>query len=356
MQPGEVKYVQGSGAKPYELKNTGGVLSCSCPAWRNQSAPIDRRTCKHLKGLLGEAAELVRVGGGLALMAAAVEVNSMPERKLRPDEKAKLNGPPVMLAHSFDEADVDPTGWWVSEKLDGVRAYWDGTRFISRQGNTFHAPAWFTEGLPPFPLDGELWMGRKKFQETISVVKRLDGGERWRQVCFVVFDAPARPGPFEERLAFASAWLPGGSGQRPANWKPAKYMRVLEQVRLESATLLKPLVDGLVATGAEGVMLRKPGSAYEVGRSWSLLKCKPFQDAEGVVVGHEPGNGRHKDRLGALVVRAADGKQFNVGTGLSDAERRDPPKVGATITYRYTELTAGGTPRFPRFITVRDYE
>jgi DNA ligase-1 len=100
-------------------------------------------------------------------------------------------------------------------------------------------------------------------------------------------------------------------------------------------------------------MLRQPGSAYQAGRSPTLLKVKTFADAEARVVGHEPGRGRHKGRLGALLVELPDGVRFAVGTGLTDAERADAPPVGSTITFRYQELTDGGVPRFPSYVGVR---
>src|SRR5215211_5227930 len=104
--------MKGSGAKPYVLKNTGGVYSCTCPAWRNQSVGIERRTCKHLRKLRGDAAEETRLGG--ALPAKPVQVTT-----------GGVTGPAVLLAETWDGV-IDPTGWWLSEKLDGVRAYWDG--------------------------------------------------------------------------------------------------------------------------------------------------------------------------------------------------------------------------------------
>ena len=146
---GQTAEMQGSGAKPYVLKNTGGVYSCSCPAWRNQSIAIERRTCKHLRKLRGDAAEEARVGGALPQRPANASGDG--------DEAA---GPPLLLAESWDNA-ADLSGWWMSEKLDGVRAYWDGKQFLSRQGNLFHAPQWFIDGLPGIALDGELWIGRQ---------------------------------------------------------------------------------------------------------------------------------------------------------------------------------------------------
>ena len=371
---GQPQYIKGSGAKPYELKNTGGVFSCTCPAWRNQGVAIDKRTCKHLKALLGDASELARtlgaiqqVGTNTARTSSTTPNVSKPPssgdvykqsiidraaaegRNLRQDEKAKVNGPPVLLAHSFEDSDVDPTGWWVSEKLDGVRAYWDGQNFISRQGNIFHAPAWFKAGLPAHTLDGELWMGRQMFQKTISVVKRQDAGLEWKAVTYVVFDHPDHPGTFEERMAALEA-LFAVEMVHEANVRVHKHSRCKDRVWLGEELLR------IEANGAEGLMIRKPGSLYEAGRSHTLLKVKPFKDAEAKVVGHKPGKGRHKGVCGSLTVEMPNGKQFDVGSGLTDAERRNPPKVGATITYRYTELTNDGLPKCGSFVAVRDYE
>src|SRR5947209_5359167 len=173
---GETTEMKGSGASPYVMKNTGGVYSCSCPAWRNQSAAIERRTCKHLRAFRGDAVEDARCGMDLV-------------RPSRAGNEEEGSAPPLLLAHTW-ERDVDLTGWWMSEKLDGVRAYWNGARFVSRLGNTFHAPDWFRERLPEMVLDGELWGGRKKFQRTVSTVRRQDKSEAWREIVYVVFDAP----------------------------------------------------------------------------------------------------------------------------------------------------------------------
>lgn len=334
LEDGQTFEMQGSGAKPYVLKNTGGVYSCSCPAWRNQSVAIERRTCKHLRRLRGDAAEEARLGGEL------------PARPVRPktssaggEEGGGSDGPPLLLAESWDVA-FDPAGWWMSEKLDGVRAYWDGSRFISRLGNEFLAPEWFVEGLPSSPLDGELWLGRKNFQRAVSIVRRRDKTELWRDVRYVVFDAPAAGGGFEERLAFIHDALASG---RPA-FAEAHVQALcggFGELRAELAR-----VEGL---GGEGLMLRKPGSKYESGRSSTLLKVKNFHDAEAVVTGHQAGAGKHKGRLGALLARFPSGVEFAVGTGFSDRERAAPPPPGSVIVVRYQELTESGAPRFPSY-------
>lgn len=326
---GQSVEMQGSGRLPYVLKNVGGVYSCSCPAWRNQSVGIERRTCKHLRKLRGEEAEQQRIGA--ALPAPAKEAGG-------DDAKA----PPLLLAHTW-ENDIDLVGWWMSEKLDGVRAYWDGKQIYSRQGNLFHAPDWFIAGLPSVPLDGELWLARKSFQRTVSIVRRQDKSDHWKELSFLVFDAPAQNDPFERRMEFIRDTLL--ASERPFALPLAhQQCKDLEHLRSELAR-----VEGL---GGEGLMLRQPGSRYESGRSATLLKVKTFHDAEAQVLKHVPGAGRHKGRLGALLVQLPNGTKFSVGTGFTDNQRNNPPPVGATITFRYQELTDGGVPRFPSFVRV----
>ena len=268
LQDGETTEMQGSGAKPYVLKNTGGVYSCSCPAWRNQSIAIEKRTCKHLRKLRGDAAEEARVGGAL------------PRRPVKTGGEEggedSAGGPGLLLAESWDNTS-DLSDWWMSEKLDGVRAYWDGKQFLSRQGNIFHAPDWFIEGLPATPLDGELWIDRKKFQRTVSIVRRQDKTDLWSEVRFLVFDAPAAAGGFEDRIAFLQEALAKGA---------AKFARQHAHERCKNLEALRAELARIEALGGEGLMLRQPGSRYVAGRSTTLLKVKTFHDAEAIVVGH----------------------------------------------------------------------
>jgi DNA ligase-1 len=319
--------VQGSARLPYILKNVGGVYSCTCLAWRNQSESIERRTCKHLRQYRGNAAESQRVG--LAVPS--------------PPSIVKHTAPPLLLAETWD-GEQDVTGWWLSEKLDGVRAYWDGSRFLSRQGNPFYAPAWFRAELPLEPLDGELWLERKSFQRTVSIVRRQDESELWRAIRFVIFDAPSHPGTFEERLEHF---------RRRFERHPAPFLQVLPQQQCRGAEHLRHELAEVERLGGEGLMLRQRGSLYEPRRSPTLLKVKRFLEAEARVLAHEPGAGRHRGRLGALVVELPGGVRFAVGSGFTDRERELPPAIGSTITFRYQELTERGCPRFPTFVRVR---
>lgn len=252
--------------------------------------------------------------------------------------------PPILLAHKWKN-ESDPTGWWMSEKLDGVRAYWDGTTFYSRMGNVYHAPEWFTNQLPRDPLDGELWLGRGTFQECVSIVRR--GAHRtplqWRKIKYIVFDTPAYPDVFEARQSYAEALL--AMHRSPyASWH--------QQVQCIGRDHLEETLKLVESHKGEGLMLRQAKSMYMVGRSHTLLKVKTFHDDEALVVGYEPGEGKHTGRLGALKVLLPNGTEFKIGTGLTDVEREAPPPVGATVTYRYQELTDDGVPRFPSYVRV----
>jgi DNA ligase-1 len=331
---GESVEMQGSGAKPYILKNVGGVYSCTCPAWRNQSIGIEKRTCKHLRKYRGDAAEESRIGG---------ELPARPVKAKSDDGDEAGSEPQLLLAESWDNV-LDPAGWWMSEKLDGVRAYWDGKQFLSRQGNLYHAPDWFVAGLPNVPLDGELWLDRKAFQRAVSIVRRQDKGEQWRSIRYLIFDAPAATGPFEDRVAFLQDGIHG--------WKN-EFTAIHDHTQCRDVDHLRAELRRIEALGGEGLMLREPASKYVAGRSTTLLKVKTFHDAEATVIRHEPGKGKHTGRLGALAVRLPNGKEFSVGTGFSDRDRAQPPPVGSLITFRYQELSDAGIPRFPSFVGLR---
>lgn len=252
----------------------------------------------------------------------------------------------VMLAKTY--SDQDPRGWLMSEKLDGVRALWDGTQLLTRNGNTIHAPEWFTDALPTTALDGELWSGRGQFQRTVGAVRRHSPiAAEWENIIYMVFDAPATEGGFEDRIEAAQ--------QQTMLAQRSGVVQVVQQVVCGGASNLDAFYDHLTNQGAEGVMLRRPGSAYEAKRSANLLKRKPTLTDEAEVIGHEPGKGRHSGRVGALLCRWK-GVVFSVGTGLSDALREAPPAVGALVTFSFQCLTDSGVPRFPVLIAERDYE
>ncbi|MBT6230095.1 MAG: DNA ligase, partial [Candidatus Scalindua sp.] len=241
---------------------------------------------------------------------------------------------PVMLAHQWDKKS-DIKGWWMSEKLDGARGYWTGKELISRQGNIFHAPEWFTRNFPSTPLDGELWIGKQHFSELISIVRRKNADTEWKKVRYFVFDAPEIEGGFEKRLDFARRWFLE---------HPNLFTEVLEQQICSSKEHLQRKLLEIESLEGEGLMLRRPGSPYTVGRTHDLLKVKTFEDAEATVIKHLPGSGKHAGRLGSLLVELPNGIQFAIGTGFSDQERNNPPPVGSVITFKYCGFYKSGIP------------
>ena len=242
----------------------------------------------------------------------------------------------VMLAKNYKNQNID--GWLCSEKLDGVRAVWDGYQFWSRSGTKLQVPYNFYSDLPPVILDGELFGGRGQFDTTSGIVRLKKGTyEQWSGLQFHVFDTPAMAEfPFEERYGYLQKLI---SGQR--------HLKMCEQRKI-SNEVLPTMLEEVFAEGGEGLMLRKPGSLYEYKRSSALLKVKKMQDAECIVIGHEEGSGKYRGMCGALMCQYR-GKMFKVGSGLTDALRRNPPKMGATITLGYMELSKNGIPRHPTF-------
>ena len=252
--------------------------------------------------------------------------------------------PRLMLATDYREG-VAVADYYVSEKLDGVRGHWDGRALWTRGGNRIEAPEWFTAGWPRVPMDGELWIGRGRFEEASGIV-RTRGGEHpgWREMRFMVFDLPAHEGAFTQRLAAMRALLAAAG----VAWlRPVEQTLVADEAELQAR--MRAVVDG----GGEGLMLHHRDARYLAGRSVGVLKLKPFDDAEARVVGHTPGRGKYAGMVGALVVERADGLRFRIGSGLTDALRAEPPPVGAHVTYRYSGHTAAGVPRFARFLRVR---
>jgi len=254
--------------------------------------------------------------------------------------------PPKIILSKVYQQGIDLGNYWVSEKLDGVRAYWDGQQFKSRQDNIYHAPHWFTANLPKQPLDGELWIGRNTFQQLISTVrKKRPNHDAWREVKYMVFDLPGSKMPFTTRLAKLKELIP----------QTDQNMRLVEQFRVSDHTQLMARLDEVIAAGGEGLMLHHNDSLYLAGRSSNLLKVKRSQDAEAVVTRHLAGKGKFKGMLGSIEVALPDGQHFRIGSGFSHQERRKPPPIGSTITYRYFGLSKKGIPRFASFLRVREH-
>ncbi len=254
---------------------------------------------------------------------------------------------PLMLAKHW-QAGLDPADFLVSEKLDGVRAFWDGKVLRFRSGRPIAAPAWFTAALPTTPLDGELWLGRHSFDRLSGIVRRsVPIDAEWHALRYMIFDLPRDPGVFGERAARISSLLAGAG---------VPWLQAVEQTRVpDRATLHRQLQQG-VSDGAEGLMLHRADAAWTAGRSDALRKLKLIPDEDARVIAHLPGKGRHAGRMGALLLEMPSGQRFALGTGFTDAQRDTPPLPGETVTYRYRDRTPAGLPRFASFLRVREAE
>lgn len=248
--------------------------------------------------------------------------------------------PELMLLQEYKNQDL--AGWVMSEKLDGVRGFWDGKQLLSRQGNPFLPPDYFLKNFPPFAIDGELFSERGKFEEISSIVRSAEP-KGWYKLKLHVFDVPNAAGNLSERLTTLERYLVEN---------PSPYIAIIPQIAIQDKSHLQQFYQDILSKGGEGVVVRNPDAHYVHGRSAQILKLKPVFDEECQVVAHHKGKGKYQDKLGALTCENHRGR-FRIGSGFKDKERENPPQIGSTITYKYRGLTEAGKPRFATFLRVR---
>ena len=251
-------------------------------------------------------------------------------------------------------------GWLVSEKLDGVRAYWDGRNLLSRNGKILAAPEGWSAHFPSFALDGELYTARGEFEKIQSIVMDKTPNEAaWSEIKFHVFDVPEASGGLLERLSELEKFI-------LKNPQAGQNLKIIKQVKVKDNAEFEAFAEAVIAKGGEGAVVREPNAPYERKRSKNALKYKKFKDAECEVTEVNAGTGKYAGLMGSVTCKAfsaagsnADeqiphGVKFKVGSGFSDLQRANPPKIGSIITYKYQNLTAKGLPRFPVFLRVRE--
>ncbi len=239
---------------------------------------------------------------------------------------------------------IDIEHYFVSEKLDGMRGYWNGKHIYSRKGHKINSPKWFTQGWPNIPMDGEMWIARDKYQQLLSCVRRKTPGPCWKKVKFMIFDLPNNTEMFSVRV---------DKMEQLTSQVLSPYLQVIKQEKVSSLDELYNRLNTTIAKHGEGLMLHRDNAYYIVGRNPALLKLKKNQDAEAEVIAHIEGKGKYKGLLGSLKVKNSDGIIFKIGSGFNDKERENPPKVGSTITYIYNGYTQSGIPRFARYWRLR---
>lgn len=236
--------------------------------------------------------------------------------------------------------------YWLSEKLDGIRGYWNGTQLLTRQGNLIHSPKWFTQHWPDNIVDGELWIKRDHFQQTLSCVRKKHIDEAcWQLVRFMMFDLPEHRGTFTERIT---------AMQKLTKEVNSPFLSMIKQFKIETAEQLDQTLNKIVKDNGEGLMLHHGSAYYHVGRTTNIMKLKKHQDAEAVVIAHIEGKGKYQGMLGALQVKTVEGITFKIGSGFNNKERAEPPAIGSLITFKYNGKTRAGIPRFARFFRIRE--
>lgn len=258
---------------------------------------------------------------------------------------AKENAPDILLAQVY-KSGINVRAYLVSEKLDGVRAIWDGKYFQTRQGNPIHAPVWFTQNFPNIAMDGELWIARGQFDAVSGAVRKdTPVDAEWQKITYQIFELPNAKGTFEARVQQINHLV------KQAN---SPYLKAVPQFQVKDENTLKNKLNQVVKAHGEGLMLHLASAEYVTGRSHVLLKLKPYLDAEAIVVGYVAGRGKYQGKMGALLVENSDGMRFKLGTGFSDQVRENPPKIGSMVTYTYKDITKTGKPKFASFLRVRD--
>lgn len=253
-------------------------------------------------------------------------------------------GPPLLQHANTYTGSQDVAGWLMSEKLDGIRGYWTGKQLFTRQGRVIHAPPWFTENFPPFALDGELWRKRNDFAFVQQTVLDAVPSKNWREITYNIFEVPGADGDFPARLDKAGRWF---------DVYPATHVRIIEQIGCQGTDHLDAFLGSIESMGGEGIVIKDPSLAFQAGRSAHVLKVKNFSDMEGTVIAYNPGKGHFEGLLGSLTLRLENGIQFKLGTGFTLAQRKSPPPIGASVTFKYHGFTRNGVPRFASFMRVR---
>lgn len=252
--------------------------------------------------------------------------------------------PRIQLAKPFKQPD-NIQDYFISEKLDGIRGHWNGKQLLTRSGNVINAPTFFTLGWPEEPLDGELWFKRQAFEETLSIItKQSPNNAQWQKIRFMVFDLPKYQGMFSQRVT---------EMEQMADRYHSTYLAFIKQFKVDSNEHLQQVFSGVIRRGGEGLMLHHQNALYKSGRNKQLMKLKPFSDDEATVIAHIEGKGKYQGQLGALKVRTDQGIVFKIGSGFSDVERKNPPKIGSIITFKYSGKTKRGVPRFASYLRVR---
>lgn len=247
--------------------------------------------------------------------------------------------PELLLLKTYK--DQNTTNWVMSEKLDGIRAYWDGKQLLSRSGKIIHAPQWFTKGYPDFEIDGELWSKRDDFENISSIVRDKVPSKNWEEIKHYIYEVPNAKGMLFQRLAKVKPY-------------ENEYIKILPQIIIKNKQQQNDFLQEIEEKKGEGIVVRDPNTLYINKRTSKALKIKNFKDTECKIIGYTEGKGKYLDKVGAIICQFPSQIIFKIGSGLSDKFRNNPPKIGTTITFKYQNITKYGKPRFPIYLRIRE--
>ena len=250
----------------------------------------------------------------------------------------------LQKAYIYDKKIHNIKNWYMSEKLDGIRAYWTGKELLSKNGNKINAPYWFIKDFPSFELDGELWTKRDDFENIQNIVLDENPSSKWEEITYNIFEVPNTSGNFDKRLEKIKLWL---------QKNPNKYINIIPQKVCKDESDLDNYLKDLLEKKAEGIILKNPKLEYFAGRSNDILKVKKFYDDEGLIIGI---NYTKNNEFKSLKLQLNNGIVFNLGGGFSNIERQNPPKVGDIVTFKYYTFTKNNKPKFASFLRVRNKE
>lgn len=236
------------------------------------------------------------------------------------------------------------SGWYMSEKLDGIRAYWDGKNLYTKNGNVINTPKDFTKNFPSFELDGELWSKRGDFENIQSIVLDKTPSSKWKELTYNIFEVPNTKGDFLTRLQKAKDWF---------NKHSNKNVNIIKQIKCEDEEHLITFLDEIIQLKGEGIIVKDGSKDYHTGRTPYSLKVKKFLDMEGLVVGY---NLKKDGSFKSLQVKIKGDIVFNLGGGFTKKQKQNPPKIGENVTFKYYGFTKKGKPKFASFLRTRKNE
>lgn len=256
------------------------------------------------------------------------------------------NARELWLLQNFDlkAFEKNPHAYLYSEKLDGIRAYWDGEALYSRGGKKLNPPSFFTQNFPPFAIEGELWSKRGEFEGIASIVKSSKNPKNWEKLKFYIFEVPNQKGGILQRLEVLESYL---------STHPAPFIQIIPQLQVSDSKELMQKLDEITKLGGEGLVLRDKNEPYYTGRSQKAMKLKAYLDRECKIISYTQGEGKFANQVGSIICQDED-KSFKIGSGMSEDFRKNPPKLGTIITYKYFGLTKKGLPKFPTFLRIRE--